>query len=58
MQKTLRGLRRLPHDVPDGSEDGYAICASCGTQVYVGRPPALIAQEMAEKEYRARYRFV
>jgi len=29
--------RRLPHDVPASSESGYALCASCGAEVYVGR---------------------
>jgi len=31
--------RRLPHDVPVGTGDpnnGYALCSSCGVEVYVG----------------------
>lgn len=50
--------RRLPHDVPASTgdpNDGYASCASCGVEVYVGsglHPNLGVPVEDAEAEVR------
>lgn len=58
----LRGPRagqwieaRRPHDVPSSSEDGYATCASCGANVYVGQGEMspIAAQEREGRMARA-----
>lgn len=52
--------RRLPHDVPSRTLDpnnGYARCASCGVEVYVGsglHPNLGVPFEDAEAEAKAR----
>jgi len=55
-RKGLETMRYLPHVVPAWSESGYATCASCGCEVYVGQGPMdPYASQVEQGEYVRRY---
>jgi len=57
VQKNINGrMVRRAHDVPDGSEDGYADCASCGVTVYVGHGSERAASDRDERDHAAKMR--
>lgn len=52
---TGRKVRRA-HVLPDGSDSGYARCAECGVEFYVGHGSERAAFDRAEGDFAASMR--